>query len=312
MKKFLLLVIIVSFITGCRERVNTGSLPSVASGTIERIENFESMYVTSRNVDIWLPEGYNTLEKYPVLYMHDGQMLFDSTTTWNKQEWGVDEVLGKLIASGQIEKVIVVGIFNSGAKRFAEYFPQRAFEMIPQVFRDSLAAEMKKSDNTVTTENLVISDNYLQFLVKELKPVIDERYSTTTDADHTFIGGSSMGGLISIYAICEYPGVFGGAACLSTHWSGSAAGINDPVPGNIIRYLDENLPDPASHRIYFDYGTETLDSLYEPYQARVDEIMRIHGFDETSWKTLRFEGDDHSENSWRNRLHIPVTFLLGK
>ena len=75
---------------------------TLSTGTVERFENFNSKYISARNVDVWLPDNYNPKNKYSVLYMHDGQMLFDASTTWNKQEWGVDEVIGKLIAEGAI------------------------------------------------------------------------------------------------------------------------------------------------------------------------------------------------------------------
>ena len=77
-------------------------------------------------------------------------------------------------------------------------------------------------------------------------------------------------------------------------------------------YLNKNLPDPISHKFYFDYGTETLDTLYEQHQLKVDQIMIEKGYDETNWKSLKFAGKGHTENAWRKRVHIPITFLLGK
>lgn len=81
---------------------NAQNLPKIASGSIKRIENFQSNFVTVRNVDVWLPDGYDTTKKYNVVYMHDGQMLFDSTQTWNKKEWGVDETFSRLIKDRKI------------------------------------------------------------------------------------------------------------------------------------------------------------------------------------------------------------------
>lgn len=114
-----------------------------------------------------------------------------------------------------------------------------------------------------------------------------------------------MGGLISCYAISEYPEVFGGAACLSTHWPA--------INGVFLNYVKTNLPDPQNHKIYFDYGTQTLDSLYEPYQLIVDSLMIKRGYNKNvNWLTRKFEGAKHDENSWKSRLHIPLEFLLGK
>ena len=98
-------------------------LPVPSSGKIIRHENFASHYVDSRNVDVWLPENYSPSKKYAVLYMQDGQMLFDSSVTWNKQEWGVDETISSLQQENKIKDCIVVGIWNTGAGRHSEYFP---------------------------------------------------------------------------------------------------------------------------------------------------------------------------------------------
>lgn len=157
-----------------------------------------------------------------------------------------------------------------------------------------------------------ISDKYLKFIVSELKPYIDSTFSTLKDQPNTFIAGSSMGGLISMYALCEYPGVFGGAACLSTHWIGTVLMDNNPVPDAFVKYLNENLPDPAIHKIYFDYGDQTLDALYPPLQKKVDEVMKARGFSDKNWVTKFFPGKDHSEKSWNERLDIPLQFLLKK
>lgn len=242
--------------------------------------------------------------------MHDGQMLFDSTHNWNHQEWGIDETMSQLMADRTIRKCIVVGIWNAGKDRHAEYFPQKPFESLPVAFRDSLLTQVSRNPEKALFSRDVYSDNYLSFIVTELKPMIDSRYSADPSASATFVAGSSMGGLISMYALCEYPDVFGGSACLSTHWPGIFAVGNNPVPDAFVAYLAQHLPDPATHKLYFDYGTETLDSLYEPYQQKVDSVMRLKGYDENHWKTQKFEGADHSENAWNSRFAIPVTFLM--
>jgi predicted alpha/beta superfamily hydrolase len=291
--------------------ITAQNLPKVASGSLKRIESFPSKYLEARNVDIWLPEGYNTKTKYAVLYMHDGQMLFDSTTTWNKQEWSVDETLGKLMSEKKIKNCIVVGVWNNAASRHADYFPQKPFESLPQNFQDSLIEQVKRDKKTALFSTKVQSDAYLKFLVTELKPFIDSVYSTNSNRKNTFIAGSSMGGLISMYAICEYPSVFGGAACLSTHWIGIFSAENNPIPDAFFNYLKTHLPNPKQHKIYFDYGTKTLDAYYEPFQLKADAIMKANGFTEKNWITRKYEGDDHSEKSWRERLDVPILFLLG-
>ncbi len=278
-------------------------VPQVSNGEIQHHANFPSKFVDARHVDVWLPEGYTADKKYPVLYMHDGQMLFDSTITWNKQEWQVDEIMSQLQAEARIKDCIVVGIWNNGIYRRAEYLPEKAFNNLPNSLQDTLLK------NELFGKTL--SDEYLKFIVQELKPFIDSSYSTYADMANTFISGSSMGGLISHYAICEYPEVFGGAACLSTHWPGSLQIKTDVIPNALKKYVKRNLPSPKNHKIYFDYGTATLDAVYEPYQLRINELMKKKGFDSTNWKTLKFEGEAHTEKAWSKRLHIPLTFLLG-
>ena len=284
---------------------------NLASGSITRFENFQSQFVKPRNVDVWLPDGYTKNKQYAVLYMHDGQMLFDSTTTWNKQEWGVDETVGDLLKRKKIKDCLVVGIWNTN-NRHAEYFPQKPFHSLPQSFQDSLISQAMRNNETKLFGTIVQSDQYLKFLVTELKPFIDSTFSTKPDQKNTLIAGSSMGGLISMYALCEYPNVFGGAACLSTHWPGIFTVENNPIPMAFQEYLKENLPNPKTHKIYFDYGTETLDALYEPLQLKVDEIMMQNRYTNKNWMTKKFDGANHSEKAWRERLSIPLKFLLSK
>lgn len=286
-------------------------IPKVTSGTIERIENFKSKFVTERNIDVWLPPNYSTTQKYDVLYMHDGQMLYDAAQTWNKQAWEVDEVMDKLIAATQTKPVIIVGIWNGGSTRHFDYFPQKPFETLSIKQQDSIY-NLNRSEGVKLFNGKVSSDNYLKFIVQELKPIIDQKYAVYTDYEHTFIAGSSMGGLISMYAICEYPEVFGGAACLSTHWPGIFHVENNPIPNAFYQYIKQNLPNPKDHKLYFDFGTATLDALYEPLQNEVDLIMKEKGYDTKHWITQKFEGENHSELAWQKRLHIPFRFLFGK
>jgi Enterochelin esterase and related enzymes len=281
------------------------------AGKIELYESFPSKFISERNVEVWLPEGYNPKKKYAVLYMHDGQMLFDAKTTWNHQAWDVDDVASKLMQRGRVQDFIVVGIWNGGKTRHADYFPQKPFEALTQDQKDFVSKKLDESAKSPVVFKPV-SDNYLKFLVVELKPFIEKKYSVYKDKEHTFVAGSSMGGLISMYAICEYPKVFGGAACLSTHWPGIFVVENNPIPAAFVSYLRANLPNPKDHKIYFDHGDQTLDALYPPLQKKVDEVMKSKGFTEKSWITKFYPGDDHSERSWSRRLDIPLEFLLGK
>jgi len=218
------------------------SLPTVSSGKIERIDKFESNYVPSRNVDVWLPGGYSPAKKYNVVYMHDGQMLFDSTRTWNKKAWKVADVFSQLMKENKIEECIVVGIWNNGVERIPEYFPTRIFNQLEEGTRNKLSEKYCNG-------KLANGDNYLRFVVTELKPYIDKHYTTKSDKDHTFMVGSSMGGLITLYAISEYPDIFGGAACMSSS-TFSFFEPNYEIPSVIFDYLKRSLPSPLDHKLY--------------------------------------------------------------
>jgi enterochelin esterase-like enzyme len=273
--------------------------PHVPSGSVRRFY-FNSKFVDSRNIDVWLPNGYDSTKKYAVVYMQDGQMLFDSTITCNEQDWAVAETADRLMQQGRIRNIIVVGIWNNGNKRAAEYFPQKIIDSIPEPKRSDLLALMPGGPK---------ADDYLRFLVNELKPFIDSTFSTYTDHQNTFIMGPSFGGLISLYAICEYPQIFSGAACMSTHWMGLFT-PNREIPDAINDYLKVTLPSPSDHRIYYDYGSVGIDMYYEPYQFQVDTIMMQKGYSSTNWITESFPGTDHSEGSWAQRLDTPFVFLL--
>ncbi|TVZ57898.1 putative alpha/beta superfamily hydrolase [Flavobacteriaceae bacterium MAR_2010_105] len=276
-------------------------------GNLFRIDSFPTHFIKTRPVDIWLPKNYSKDKKYAVLYMHDGQSLFDSTTTWNKQEWKVDEWAYKLMNSGLVKDFIVVGIHNIPAIRWLDLFPQKAIDYLDPKEKERLFEDAKTRNISTDFKG----DNYLKFLVKELKPFIDSTYSTLPDQKNTFIAGSSMGGLMSVYALSEYPDIFGGAACLSTHWVGAMPRPDNPFPDAIFDYLEANLPQSNSHKLYFDYGNKTLDENYPEYAPRVDEILLAKGYSNENFKNLMFEGTDHSENSWNKRFDIPLTFLLG-
>jgi len=277
-----------------------------------RIANFASKYVLARNIDIWLPKNYdpNGKKKYSVLYMHDGQNLFDAKNSYGGQEWGIDETIQKLLDEKKIQDCIVVGVWNS-PKRFFEYVPQKAMQNISQKDLDAIAAIRLKGENNPKIEFL--ADNYLRFLVEELKPYIDKNYKTKTDRKHTFVAGSSMGGLISMYAISEYPQIFGGAACVSTHWSVLFDNDHEVLSQSVRNYMQQNFPKAGKHRIYFDFGTTTLDSLYEPHQQKVDAIIKNKGYRlNKDWLTVKAQGAAHNEADWRKRFDQIAIFLLKK
>ncbi|MFZ5494567.1 MAG: alpha-amylase family glycosyl hydrolase [Verrucomicrobiota bacterium] len=270
------------------------TLPGLAA-RLEKHPEFSSQFVAPRNVDVWLPPGYDAdpSARWPVVYMHDGQNLFDPATSYGGVPWSADKGVERLLATGLGPGAILVAIWNTPA-RFAEYLPQKAvsadlYEGFVQQFKLPPAPPQ--------------GDAYLKFLVEELKPFMDRSYRTRPEPEHTSIMGASMGALISLYAVCEYPEVFGGAGCVSTHWP-----LGDGV---VTAWFAKNLPKPGRNRFYFDFGTKTLDAGYEPYQRRVDAVMRAAGYREgVDWMTRKYMGAEHSERSWRDRVDIPLHFLL--
>lgn len=278
------------------------TVPQVSTGRLEFYPEFQSKHITPRNVTVWLPEGYQVGEPCDVLYMHDGQMLFDAAVTWNHQEWQVDEVMGRLIDEGKVRRCIVVGVDNT-RNRLNDYFPSRCYEKVPEGERAGVDVSQYKGDE------------YLRFLVEEVKPFIDNRYKPLTTRDHTFVMGSSMGGLISLYALCNYPEVFGGAACMSTHLSMNffdpkfkselwAEGLRD--------YVKEHLPSANSALLYMDGGTVELDDTYRPYQNKLNAVISGLGWDSAHFVYYLFEGHKHMETYWAERLDQPFVFLLKK
>lgn len=180
-KLLLATLVLVAVLAGVAAAVLTPDpvgIPTPSVGKVERIEDFPSRFVTPRDVDVWLPPGYSAQRKYAVLYMQDGQMLFDASITWNKQEWRADETAAALMAAAKQAELL----------------------------------RMDRASNLKLFGGGIESNVYLRLLVQELKPYIDKHYSVLTDAADTAVMGSSMGALISLYAIAEYPQVFGAAA----------------------------------------------------------------------------------------------------
>lgn len=272
-----------------------------APGHIEHLADFPSKFVQARNVDVWLPEGYpQPGTRYAVVYMQDGQNLFDPQNAYGGVAWEVDSTLAALGSS--VRPCIVVGIWNT-AQRFPEYTPAKPYAMMPAAERTKLEQEQPSQP---------LADAYLKFVVKELKPYIDQHFQTSPKRADTFVAGSSMGGLISLYAALEYPKVFGGAACFSTHWPLSLKENSAAFTAAMVQYLDKKLPRRDRPKLYFDHGTATLDAWYAPHQLRVDSVGRTHGYDETNWQSRSFPGAAHNEAAWKKRVPLAMQFLLGR
>jgi len=248
----------------------------------------------TRHVEIWLPPGYDdsTSTRYPVLYMHDGQNLFDPRIANTGVDWGVDEAVVRLVGRGVIPPIIVVGVWSTGS-RGQEYSP----------WHDA--------------------PKYARFLIEELMPRVNREFRTRTGRANTAVMGSSMGGLLSFYLVTHHPDVFGACGCESTHFPLSEAvvaqyfrdvatpAIPDTTP-YIIRDIGSGLKVPPGTRYWFDYGTVGLDSTYAPTHAAVRAWLLQQGLvEDRDFVIRRYDGATHNEASWRARLGDPLTFLFG-
>jgi enterochelin esterase-like enzyme len=219
-----------------------------------------------------------------------------------------------LAHKGEVGATIVVGIWNSGANRAREYAPAAPLNTLPQDLRGEVT---KTSADAATTP---LSNRYLHFMVYELKPFVDAHFRTRPDPSGTIVMGSSMGGLISLYALAAFPDIFGAAGWPSTHGpiKTNPTLLDKPADPRVEQitatyriWLNQQLPTAVHHRLYFDHGSERLDSLFAPYQEKIVALVAAKGYRrDLDWRSENFPGAAHNEAAWRKRLHIPLTFIL--
>ena len=235
-----------------------------ASGNVSVMDTAFNIPQLSRTRRIWiyLPPDYTESKKsYPVLYMHDGQNLFDNATSYSG-EWGVDEFLDSIFLAKKKE-IIVIGIDNGQVKRMNEYNPWE--------FQNFGKGE---------------GDKYVDFLVKNLKPYIDKHYRTLSNKNTTYIAGSSMGGLISLYAVLKYPEVFGGAGIFSpAFWT--APGIDSAVIATSKK---------MNSRLFFYAGGKEGDAMV-PDMIRIEKEIKKNSVSPT--KEIIDPEAKHNEAAWR-------------
>ena len=281
--------------------------PALAAPKFDSYAQMASQYVQPRDVTVWVPDACQATA-CPVLYMQDGQALYDGKKSLSGVGWGIGDTLTKLIDAKTVPPAIVVGIDNTD-KRGREYLPQKIYDRMPAGARARIAKNWGGEP---------LSDGYLKFVVTELKPFIDRTYKTLPDAAHTYVMGSSMGGLISFYAQAEYPDVFGASASLSMHWLLDNPWVNIPdartnapeVARAFEDYVATTGLNSAHNRIYIDQGTETLDGHYRSYSLAFEAMMKARGWTTPAFSSQIFPGENHSEGAWAKRLDIPLRFLL--
>ncbi|OAA31093.1 hypothetical protein AT15_08950 [Kosmotoga arenicorallina S304] len=258
------------------------NLPHTLTGDFESFELFSPELNNKRNIIVYLPPSYkNDLQKrYPVLYMHDGQNLFDAVTSF-VGEWEADETAEKLIKSGEIKEIIIVGIYNKGDQRLTEYSP------------------WPFSSDGYTSEGK--GDLYVDFIINSLKPYIDGHFRTLPDRESTAIAGSSMGGLISLYAAFKKPEIFGMVGAMSSSFWVSNGKIFDFVENAGVRNL----------RIYIDMGTgEGAQALKDT--IKMVSLLKSIGYTDDTLLYVEDKGALHNEQFWAKRFPEMLKFFFGK
>ncbi|MEQ9103944.1 MAG: alpha/beta hydrolase-fold protein [Rhodothermales bacterium] len=282
------------------------SLPEPTLGITGRIDVWPVMpseHVEPREVQIWLPPGYEDAPeaRYPVVYVHDGQNLFDpSRSPFSAHDWALDEIMTALVDTGAVRPAIVVGIESRGM-RILEMAPE---DIMTGVFPPDTLAEARRQLEAgvgIPASAPLLGNEYLAFVVDEIIPRVNAEYRTLTGPENTFIMGSSMGGLASIYALVKRPDVFGAAAALSTSWH---------LMGDyMLDWIAAEWPRSADVRLYMDHGTGASDRSVAPYQNDMDALLGTLG---ASYTSHVFEDAEHSEIAWRMRAHLPLQYLLGR
>ena len=244
-------------------------------GVLNYHYDFYSRYLKNeRDILIWLPNSSQTsIKKYPVIYMHDGQNLFNPSTSFSGFDWKVDETVDNLSSNNIIEEVIVVGINNTN-DRLDEF---------------NLFTEKGK--------------NYASFLINELKPFVDEIYPTKTDRNNTAVIGSSMGGLCSLQLFWKHQNIFSKAACMS-----SSFWIDDR---SIFNFVKDNYLHSQDFKLYIDCGDAEKELIEDT--KRMNRILKkLKTVDDANYLWHIEKGAVHSEVDWAKRFDIPLKFLFGK
>lgn len=254
---------------------------AIRHGRLERIEAFESEILGNlRQVTIYLPAGYDEREdrRYPVLYMQDGQNLFDAERAYVPgNHWRLQEAADQAIGERAAVPMIIVGIDHAGPGRADEYTPVR---------------DRKHSSGGRAAD-------YARFLIEELKPAIDARFRTLANAASTAVGGSSLGGLVSLYLALKHPDVFGRAAVMSPSvwWSDRA------ILADVEAYSGKPL------RMWLDIGgREGLEALRDARTLR--DRIQAKRWGEDALRYFEDRRGDHSERAWARRVRQALEFLF--
>jgi predicted alpha/beta superfamily hydrolase len=263
---------------------------TAATGDLRLHEFSSKVFRNTRFVRVWLPPGYDDMENqgshYPVLYLNDGQNLFENSTSFTGVEWQIDETADRLIREGMIPPMIVVGIDNAGKNRLREYMPHRSFQ--PMLLR-------------------VQGTRYPSFMIREVMPFMQRNYRVATGPENTGIGGSSLGALISLYTVKARTGIFGRLLLESPSlWASNRQMIRE---GRAVKQWPE--------RVFLGIGTAEA-GRPDRNQSTVDDVRELAGIltraglDETRLRLVIENDATHHESAWARRFPDAMAFLFGQ
>ena len=252
----------------------------MSSGQLHKHEQFRSRFLRNqRDLIVYVPPGYDEQpqRRFPVLYLHDGQNLFDRATAFGGQDWNVHGAADYLIQSGAIEPLIIVGIYNTGKSRIYEYTPTK----VPKLGGGR-------------------ADRYVKFLIQEVMPFVNQQYRALPEPSQIGIGGSSLGGLVSLYIGLKYPQTFGKIAALSP-----SVWWNQRV---ILRLAAASDPHPRP-RIWLDIGTREGPKIVPDVEQFRDLLLKKGWREGQDLHYERVEGAEHNEAAWSQRVGPFLQFL---
>ncbi|WP_396595665.1 alpha/beta hydrolase [Brevundimonas sp. R86498] len=263
-----------------------------------------------RDLFVWQADGAGADGPCPVLYLQDGQNLFEAGRVPFGVAWEIDRCASDLIDAGRIPPLLVVGIASTG---------NRLIDYAPDAILSRLAPDSRHRIETAYG-GLPGPNGYAAFVVGTVKPLIDRLFPTAPDPASTFIVGSSMGGVAAVDIWARYPGVFGGIAALSGHFSLLPVGDLPPPPETFVRdvaaavraFALERLPPAGRHRFWLDRSERDLDQYYGPaHEALVSALNQLGYTSGQDMISRSYAGVGHNEAAWRDRLQDVLPFLLG-
>ena len=283
--------------------------PPSGRGRLFVYRDYRPRRLLPRDIFVWVPDAVYPGERFPVLYMQDGQNLFDARLVAFGTAWEADRSIARLGEGGAISPAIIVGIAST-ADRFREYAPELILDRLAEPARLAVEAAWGGSAQ---------SGRYAQMVMEDIRPLIDAHFPTIAAASATFVGGSSLGAVAAAELLARYPDHFAGAALLSAHFSLLPVTGAEPLPAGFAEqvtlavgmFAQTCLPPAGRHRIWLDRSTLGIDAFYPPshaaFVAALTELGYVEGIDLAA---RVYPGVGHDEDAWRSRLDDAFSFLL--